>query len=888
MNKLFLIDANGLLYRAFFALPPMSSNKGIPTNAVYGFTVILLKILKEYNPKYIAVAYDMKGPTFRHEMFQQYKIERPPMPANLVPQIELSKKICNALGIVTLELEKFEADDLISYLAAKAVQEDMETVIVSSDKDLLQLVNDKTKILHPKNYEFHDANKIFEKVGVLPHQIPDFLALVGDKSDGIPGLPYIGEKTAATLLSNYESLENIYNHLNEITPPKIKSSLETFKDIAFLGKKLATLQISLPINIELKNLELKNINKNELLYIFNELKFSSLINKIINSDSGIKVNYNIISHPSELSNIVNELLNETKLAIQILTEESNFNTNIIAIAIGSNEHISYYLPFSHSYIGKPQQLDLNTSIKILKPLLESFQIAKIVHNFKFLNKILSSYKIKINGQIFDLFLLAYLINPTKYNYSLDELAKEYLTYPAKTIKEITKINSKKIPLSSIEINKAANFLCEQTQLLLKLYPIIIDKCKKSKLIDLYKDIELPLTYVLVDMELIGVKINTEVLKKLSLEFSIKLTTLSNEIYDYAGEIFNINSPQQVSHILFKKLKLPASRKTKITKMLSTGTEVLEELAQENEFAKLLLEYRQLFKLKSTYLDTLPQMINPTTNRIHSIFNQASTATGRISSSNPNLQNIPIRTTLGKKIREAFIADENNMLISADYSQIELRILAHFSSDENLIAAFQNNIDIHSLTASKIFGVPQNDISTELRSKAKAINFGIIYGLSAYGLSKQIGCPPEEAQLIIDSYFYKHPKVYTYIQSTLQSAASKGYVETLFGRKRFISGIEKIKKTVTTAPERAAINMPIQGTAADIIKLAMINLHQELTKQNLQTKIILQIHDELLLEAPTNEVDLVKEITKRIMETVVTLKVPLKVEIGIGINWSDSH
>lgn len=888
MNKLFLIDANGLLYRAFFALPAMSSDKGIPTNAVYGFTVILLKILKEYNPKYIAVAYDMKGPTFRHEMFQQYKIERPPMPDNLVPQIELSKKICNALGIATLELEKFEADDLISYLAIKAAQENMEAVIVTSDKDLFQLVNDKIKILHPKNYEFYDSNKIFEKVGVLPSQIPDFLALVGDKSDCIPGLPGIGEKTAANLLSKYKSLENIYNNLDEITPPKIKTSLEISKDIAFLGKKLATLKASLPINIELKNLELKNISKNELINIFNKLKFSSLISKIADSDSNLKINYKIISHSSELSNVIGKLLNETNLSIQILTEQNNFNITIVGMALCSNENISYYLPFSHNYIGQPQQLDLDISMIILKPLLESHKIAKFVHDFKLLNKILSSYKIKINGQISDLLLLAYLINPTKHNYSLEELAKEYLTHTAKTIKEIAKINSKKIPTSSIEINKAANFLCEQTQLLLKLHPIIVDKCKENQLIDLYKNIELPLTYVLADMELKGVKINPEVLKNLSSELSVKLTALSNEIYDYAGEIFNINSPQQVSHILFKKLKLPPSRKTKITKMLSTGIEVLEELAQEEKLAKLLLEYRQLFKLKSTYLDTLPQMINPTTNRIHSIFNQASTATGRLSSSNPNLQNIPTRTLLGKRIREAFIADKNNMLISADYSQIELRILAHFSSDENLIAAFQNNIDIHSLTASKIFGVPQNDVSTELRSKAKAINFGIIYGLSAYGLSRQIGCTPEEAQLTIDSYFHKHPKVYTYIMSTLQSAASKGYVETLFGRKRFISGIEKIKKTATTPIQRAAINMPIQGTAADIIKLAMINLHQELIKQNLQTKIILQIHDELLLEAPTNEIELVKKLTKRIMETSTALKVPLKVEIGIGATWSDAH
>jgi DNA polymerase-1 len=886
MDKLFLIDANGLLYRAFFALPPMFSDKGFPTNALYGFTTVLFKILKEYEPNYIAVAYDVKGPTFRHEIFKDYKFERPPMPDQLVPQIDVSKKICQALGISTIELEKFEADDIISYLAKKAANQNFEVIIVTSDKDLFQLVDDKIKILHPKNYEFYDSKKILEKIGVLPHQIPDFLALVGDKSDGIPGVAGIGEKTAANLLSKFKTIDDIYANLNDITPLKIKTSLENSKDTAFVGKKLATLQDVLPIDIDLSQLKLKDININKLNALFKELQFTSLIGKISNDASKKEIKYEIILQPDQLINAVKQLINQDKIALHLLTQENNFCINIIGLSLSSENNKSYYLPLTHNYIGVPNQLDIESSLRILKPLFSNKSI-KIVHDIKSISKIFSIYNIKLDGEIKDLMLLSYLINPTKYNHSIEELAKEYLSYSIKGIKDIVKKEAKKIDLATMEIEKAASHLCEQTQILLRLYLPIQEKVRQYNLEPVYNDIELPLSFVLKDMESKGVKIDTKILNALSIELEKKLEKLANEIYDFAGEIFNINSPQQVSYILFKKLKLPATRKTKITKMLSTGTEVLEELAEQYEFAKLLLEYRQLFKLKSTYLDTLTHMINPATKRVHTIFNQTATATGRLSSSNPNLQNIPIRSPIGKQIREAFVAEENNFLISADYSQIELRILAHFSNDENLISAFNNNVDIHSLTASKIFGVSENEVSPELRSKAKAINFGIIYGLSAFGLSKQIGCTPDEAQIIIDSYFHKHPKVEEYIKKTLQLAASEGYVETLFGRKRFISGITKENKAKTPT-ERAAINMPIQGTAADIIKLAMIKLHKYLKENNLKSDIILQIHDELVLETPFEEVDHIKEVTKNIMEKVVALKVPLKVEIGIGRNWAEAH
>lgn len=762
-------------------------------------------------------------------------------------------------------------------------------LVVSSDKDLYQLINDKIKILHPKNYEIYDANKIFEILGVFPPQIPDFLALVGDTSDGIPGVSGIGEKTAAKLLGQFKNLNDIYENLENIESARLKTSLTTCKEIAFTSKKLAELHASIPVSIDIEQLKFKESDKSELMDLCKELKFYSLMDKFISSKTDKTLNYVVVTKKEDLIKLVKQLAQQKIISLWIEPlADSNLNKQILGISIAAAGNHTVYIPISHSYIGAPAQLSLNEVIELIQVLLMDTRITKVIHDFKSFLKFLKLNDADIKYPIIDLMLLSYLLNPTKYNHSLDETAKEYMLYSILKKDDLSKEGNKKILLASVDINKFAEYASERTDVSLKLFDILFSKLKENNLFELYDKIELPLSIVLADMELIGAKIDSVLLKELSQDLKVKLDSLSENIYSLAGEIFNINSPKQLSEILFKKLKLPASKKTKITRQLSTGTEVLEELAAEYELAGLLLDYRQSFKLKNTYLDVLPQMIEPSTGRIHTIFNQAATATGRLSSSNPNLQNIPIRSPLGKKIREAFIADKDHLLLSADYSQIELRILAHLSGDENLIKAFHDNLDIHTLTASKIFNVPAGEVAPELRARAKIINFGIIYGLSAFGLSKQIGSTPEEAHIIINAYFRKYPKVDGYIKSLLEKVYKDGYVETFFSRKRYISQVTSQKSQPTTAPERAAVNMPVQGTAADIIKLAMINLHNELAKQNLKSKIILQIHDELLLEAPLDEVDHVKSLTKHVMETVVDFKVPLVVEIGIGKNWAEAH
>ncbi|OGF62400.1 MAG: DNA polymerase I [Candidatus Fischerbacteria bacterium RBG_13_37_8] len=888
MKKIYLLDGNGLLYRAFFGLPQMTTQSGQPTNAIYGLTVILLKLLKEYEPDYVAVAFDMKGPTFRHEIYKEYKIERPPMPDALAVQWDIAKKVCQALGISTVQAEKYEADDIISSITAKAEHENIEVVIVASDKDLYQLISEKVKVLHPKNYDLLDAEKIHQLIGVYPSQIPDYLALVGDKTDGIPGVAGIGEKTASSLLAQYNNLEEIYNNLDHITSPKIKNSLINNKNDAFLSLKLAQLQQSLPLEIKIDAFKPKEIDKTIITSLFKELQFYSLLGKFTESISQEILEYRIINDTAELSAMVNDMLANKSFSLYAeVLGDYNLSTALLGLSFCAKKQKAYYLPLMHDYLGAPSQIPAKDAFKILQPLLSSENGSKIIHDIKSFIKFLHFHGTDIKGSIYDPMILAHLINPSKYNYSSEELAKEYLLYRMVDKKELSKERSKKIPLTGVEINNFSRYACECADISFQLFPLLLEKIKEHNLLELYEQMELPLSFILADMEVAGIKVNPLLLKEQSLDLKNKLSALSDEIYSLTGEVFNINSPKQLSDILFKKLKLPATRKTKITRMLSTGTEVLEELATEHELARLLLDYRQFFKLQSTYLDALPQMINPATGRIHTIFNQTATSTGRLSSSNPNLQNIPIKTPVGKKVRDAFIAEGNNVLISADYSQIELRVLAHLSEDENLIAAFHNNLDIHALTASRIFGVPVSEVGYELRSRAKIINFGIIYGLSAYGLSKQIGCATDEAQIIINSYFKKYPKVEAYIQSLLEQVSIKGYVETLFQRRRYISDISRVKLHPTTSAERAAINMPVQGTAADIIKLAMIKLYHAIKQDNLKGRIVLQIHDELLIETPPEEIEIMKVLAKNTMEKIAELKVPLLIEIGTGKSWAEA-
>jgi len=884
MKTIFLLDGNSLLYRAFFALPPMKTNSGQHTNAIYGLTTVILKIIKEYNPEYMSIAFDVKGPTFRHELYKDYKIERPPMPKELSSQWDLAKKVCQALGIAYLELEKYEADDVIATLSEMAVQNGFEVVVIASDKDLYQLIDDKIKILNPKKYEFYDENKIYEIYKIKPSQITDFIALVGDKVDGIPGIKGIGEVSASKLLSQFKDLDDLYRNIDKISNARLKKALIEGREYAILSKELATLKKNLPLNINIEDLRLNKPNKDLLNKLFDQLQFHSLKDRISNELMGQESIYETVRNARKLIDLVNSAINKNFISIYVHYLPSN---KVLGLSFSLEDNLAYYIPICHSYIGVPEQLQLKEVLRIMEPIWLSENLTKVIYDFKSFYKILIKNGIALKGRIIDPMLIFYLMDSSKGDYSIENISKEFLSFSGKKLEAIHRHRGKYPNEEQISIEEFANYACSSSKVIHQAYPIFGNKLEKeSHLKELYEKIELPLAYVLAEMEMNGVRIDLMRIKKLSNEVKIKLDELSSKIFALTGEKFNLNSPKQISRILFERMKLPTMKRTKMTKIYSTDADVLEDLSEDYEIAKLLIQYRQLYKLKTAYLEVLPKVINQHTGRIHSIFNQIGTSTGRLSSSNPNLQNIPIKGELGKKIREAFVSENGKILICADYSQIELRILAHFSGDENLITAFQNNLDIHTLTASEIFNVPISEVSIDLRNKAKAINFGIIYGISAFGLSEQTNIPPDLAQSYIDAYFKKYPKILKYMENVLTKVKTHNYVDTLFGRRRYFI-IKNKSLSKLTSEERAAINMPIQGTAADIIKLAMIDLNRKLKENKYEAKIILQIHDELLIEAEKKQAPDIKEIVKRVMENIIQLKVPLVAKVGIGTNWYEA-
>jgi len=880
---LYLIDGNSYVYRAFYAIKGLSNSKGFPTNAIYGFTTMLLKILREKKPDAIAVSFDSPVLTERHRIFPDYKAHRPETPSELVQQLPDIRKITSAFRIMIFELPGYEADDIIGTIAKDAASKGAEVYIVTADKDMLQLVDERIKIYDPMKDRVLDSAYVKEKFGVGPERVTEYMALTGDATDNIPGIKGVGEKTAKELLSSADSLEELLEHPEKIQREKLRNMFSANKDIVRLSQKLATIDVSVPIEIDMEEFVLKTPDWLALLPLFREFEFTTLM-KLLPTAECAERKHEAVTSGEKLR----EVLAEIKDEIAIDTEATGRNPltdSLVGIALCKEKEKAYYIPVAHSgtLVSAPEQIDIRDTVTALSPVLRDTGISKIGHNLKYDIMLLEKNGLSFAGKLFDTMIAAYLLNPNKSNHSLDEVAFEYLSRRKKSFMEVVK---KKASFAEVPIEEATSYAAEDAALSYELRDLLFAKLDEAGLTHIYFDIEMPLIEVLVDMEKSGIRIDPGILNSMSREMSVEIDSIQKRIFFLAGEEFNINSPKQLSKVLFQSLGLSPSKKTKTG--FSTGMEVLEELAEVHALPQEILNYRSLTKLKSTYLDTLPALINPHTGRLHTSFNQTVTATGRLSSSEPNLQNIPVRGVWGKRIREAFISEPGNLLLSADYSQVELRILAHLSGDKGLIDAFTSDIDIHTRTASELYAVPLDKVTADMRRIAKTVNFGVIYGISSFGLSEALNIDRRDAEKYIKQYFERHPGVSEYIKNILAETREKGYVATLFGRKRPVPELTSHNRNIQQQGERLAVNSPIQGAAADIIKIAMIQIRETFLRDNIQAKMILQVHDELLFEVPESELQTVLNIVKKKMEEAVKLTVPLKVDIGYGRNWAEAH
>jgi len=892
MARAFLFDGTGLLYRAFYAIDQsLSTTTGIPTGALYGLARMLLKFMKEHikvGEDYCAFVVDVKGgSTYRKELYERYKAHRPETPEPLLRQISLVGELVEGFGIKLVRMPGYEADDVIATLAKKFEKEKdslgiSEINVVTSDKDLLQLVNENISVWRIEkgvtDIKKYTVRDVYERYGVYPYQIVDYLALVGDASDNIPGVPGIGEKTAVKILRDFGSVENALKNQNRL-PDKIRERLLSYSEDYELSRKLVELNCEIELPIDLKELKYQGYDSARLLEVLKKFEFASIIKELqLSTPLEKAVEYNIISKESELKGLLDEILKAKKIALDLETSSLDpFTGKIVGISIAVDEGKAYYIPVAH--LDGPN-IPLDKIKEFLKEVVGMRRFGG--HNLKFDIKFLKKAGIEPEYPAFDTMIEAYLLNPNEKRFNLDEMALKFLGYKMMSYDEVMQ---GALPLfagdfSYVPIERAAKYSCEDADISLrihnKLYPLIYS----NQMVELYEKIELPLVSVLAQMELNGVFFDTKYLSSLSLEMEKKLSSLSQRIFEIAGEPFNLNSPKQVGYILFEKLKLPAMKSTN-TGAYSTDVEVLENLAPDFEIARLLLEYRKIQKLKSTYVDAIPTMVNKHTGRVHASFNQTGTATGRLSSSDPNLQNLPGRTDEGKEIRMAVKPQKENWwILGADYSQIELRVLAHMSEDEELIRAFSENRDIHLETAKRIFGVSDEFVNESMRRIGKMVNFAIVYGVSPYGLSRRIGLDIKETRRIIDAYFNTYKGVQSYIATIKEFAKKNGYVKTMFGRRREVPQINAKDPNIRAEGERIAINTPIQGTAADIMKIAMIKIHERMKKENLKSMMILQVHDELVFEVPDDELELMKEIVKSEMENAVKLRVPLLVDIYV--------
>ena len=920
-KNLYLLDAYALIYRSYYAFikNPRYNSKGQNTSAIYGFTNTLIDLINKENPTHIAVVFDPPYPTFRHEMYKEYKAHREATPEDIKKSIPIIKEIIEGFKIPVIEVATYEADDVIGTLAKLAEKEGFTTYMMTPDKDYGQLVSDNIFMLKPgrggNEAEIVDKQKICEKYKIKdPIQVIDILGLMGDSSDNVPGAPGIGEKTAIKLIGEYGSIENLYDHIDEIKG-KQKEKLADNKDLVLLSKELVTIKLDVPVTIDPEKLVLEEPDEKILTKLFEELEFKAVAKRLFQKEitptptasvmqGSLFGDIEIEKAPSGLKNISNidhdyQLVDspeKRKTLIQLLSEQKEFcfdtettglnphTSEIVGLSVSYKNHTAFYVPF-------PQSKDEATAIlNEFKPVFENKSIRKIGQNIKYDISILKQYDIKIFGDIFDTMIAHYLLQPDL-RHNLNFLSEQYLGYKPISIEElIGKKGVKQGSMRNVPVDKIKDYACEDADLTFQLKEIFEKELETSYLDNLSASTEMPLIPVLADMEQNGINLDTNALNEFAKGLNVELIKIEEKIIDQAGIHFNISSPKQLGEVLFDKMKLDSNAKKTKTKQYSTSEETLSKIVDKHPIINNILEFRSLKKLLSTYVEALPKLINPKTGKIHTSYNQAVASTGRLSSQNPNLQNIPIREERGREIRKTFIpTDNDHLLLAADYSQIELRIMAHMSQDSNMIEAFKHNVDIHTSTAANIFHVENiDDVTGDQRRKAKTANFGIIYGISAFGLSQRLDIPRTEAKQLIDEYFNSFPKVKEYMDKSIAMAREKTYVETMMGRKRFLADINSRNSFVRGFAERNAINAPIQGSAADIIKLAMIDIFNELQEKNYKTKMILQVHDELVFDVYKPELEEIKKLVKTKMENAVKLSIPLTVDIGVGENWLEAH
>ena len=879
-KRLIIIDGNSIINRAFYALPDMSNSEGLKTNAIFGFVRMMFKIIEDYQPTHMSVAFDKKAPTFRHKQYADYKAGRKKMPDELAQQLQPLKDLLDKFNINRLELEGYEADDLIGTVARLGEENDFKVYIVTGDKDAIQLASHKTTTLITKKgvgeVEEYNYDSVLERYEMTPTQFIDLKGLMGDKSDNIPGVPGVGEKTGIKLLKQYSTIENLIEHTDELKG-SIKKKIEENKDLALMSKELATIITNVPIEVKLEDLEYGDYNKDDVVEKFKEFGFTSLITKLLDIEGGettIKEEIDLkIEHLDNVEDFIKKAEENKKVIIDIIGKEGNIlDKRVLYVFLSLDGNEIYYVN--------------EDELPQIKTLLSNPEIKKHGYDLKEDYILLKPYEIELNSMNFDITIAEYLIDSkSSTSYECSAIAMKYLTRKIKSKEDLLGKGAKAKKFDEIEFDELSAYIGDILNTVNGVYPKMEENLKETEMDGLFYHVEMPLVEVLGSMEYIGMKVDKDQLNELKEKFTTIINELENEIFELAGEPFNINSPKQLGVVLFEKLGLPVIKKTKTG--YSTNAEVLEKLRDKHEIIDKITEYRQIVKLNSTYVEGLLKIINPKTGRIHSSFNQTITTTGRISSTEPNMQNIPVKTEMGRDIRKVFVADDNCKLVDADYSQVELRVLAHMSGDENMIDAFKHGEDIHSKTASQIFDVDIKDVTSKQRIEAKAINFGIIYGKTDFGLSQDLNIPVATAKAYIDSYFNKYPKIKEFMDEAVESATETGYATTILNRRRYIPEIKASNFIVRNQGKRFAMNAPIQGSAADIIKVAMVNVYNKLKENNMKSKLILQVHDELIVEAVDEELEMAEKIVREEMENAQSMDVKLDVDLNTGDSWYET-
>ncbi len=889
-ETIYLVDGSSYIHRAYHAIRNLSNSKGMPTNAVLGFTKMLLKLVTEVSPVYLAVVFDSRGPTFRHDLYPLYKANRPSMPEDLALQIPYIKQISAGLGFKVLEKEGFEADDIIGTLVSRGEEAGFRSVVVTGDKDFRQLVSPDTSLWDTMKDSETDYTGLKERYGFEPTCFIDVMGLSGDTSDNIPGIPGVGEKTGIKLIERFGCFDEVFERLEDIDAPKLKSKLELYREQAELSRKLVTIDRSVPLEVSPRDLVVEDPDVGVLSDLFRELEFRDLWNQFSLRKKAVVNNYTVCRSRADIERLKELVGKHGKVAVDLETTSQNpMEAAVVGLSFSWAEAEACYIPVGHKYPGAPAQIAWPEAREMLLDVFFDREIAKVGQNIKYDAEVLFRHGVDLRGIAFDTMVASYVLNPGLGRHNLDYLAQHYLNHKMISFKEVMGRDGRKGSFAEVDVEQAAEYSCEDADVTLRLHHLLAEKLKAEQNEELFEKLEMKLIPVLIDMEMTGILVDVEVFKKMSVKLGRRMEAVASEIYREAGKRFNLNSPQQLGWVLFEDLGLPVQRKTAKSGGYSTDVRVLKKLAAQGyKLPSLVLRYRTLAKLKSTYLDALVRMVSPSTGRLHTSFNQTVTATGRLSSSAPNLQNIPVRGEEGREIRRGFVADKGWVLISADYSQVELRVFAHYSADQVLIDAFLNGEDVHTRTAAEVMETEAENVTPEMRRIAKAINFGIIYGMGAKKLSDELGIDLKTSKRYIDAYYSRYTGVARFREEMVASARKHGYVTTLFRRKRYLPDIQHGNRVLRGEAERMAVNTPIQGTAADLIKKAMLGIHERLRAENLKTKMLLQVHDELLFEAPEEELETVIPMIKNEMESVYRLRVPLVVDIHTGKNWAEAH